>query len=427
MRQDRWRVLVVGSGAREHALAWKIARSDWLGALFVAPGNPGSARYGERVALDPLDGDVVACWARANRIDLAVVGPEDPLVAGLADRLIAAGVPTFGPSAAAAVIEGSKVWAKAFMRRHGIPGAADATFDDPAAARAWLRAHPGPVVVKADGPATGKGVVVAADTSEAEAAVEAMLVERRFGRSGERILIEERLTGREVSAFALVDGETALPFGLACDYKRVGEGDTGPNTGGMGGFSPPPFVDERLAGEIHERILLAAARGLAAEGRPFRGFLFAGLMLTADGPKVLEFNCRLGDPEAELLLPRLDEDLLPRLMGAARGELPTAPLRWRSGATVAVVLASRGYPGDYPRGLPIEGLAAAERAPGALVFQAGTVERDGRLVTAGGRVLCVVGHGDDIAAARAVAYRAAEAIHFDGRHYRRDIAEAPLA
>jgi phosphoribosylamine--glycine ligase len=415
------RVMVVGSGGREHALCRALAASPLLTKLWCAPGNPGTAAHAESVPIDVTDIPALVAFAQSQRVDLVVPGPEGPLVAGIADALGLAGIACCGPSAAAARLEGSKSFTKEICDAAGIPTAMWERFDDAAAARDFVRRRGAPIVVKADGLAAGKGVVVAASVLEAEAAITAFMEARTLGEAGASVVIEECLVGEEVSLFALCDGAHALPFGAAQDHKRVGEGDTGPNTGGMGAYSPPPALTAGQEAAAMERIVRPALAELARQGTPFRGFLFAGLMLTPDGPKLIEFNVRLGDPETQCLLPRLQSDLLPALLAACDGELGAFSLRWRPLASLAVVLAARGYPGAYERGSPIGDLAAAQAVPGVEVFQAGTELRDGRLVSAGGRVLTVVGTGPDLAAAHAAAYRGVAAIDWPGGFHRRDI------
>jgi phosphoribosylamine--glycine ligase len=415
------RILLVGSGGREHALAWKIAQSPLLTELHCAPGNPGIARLARPVPVAADDVEGLVRHAREARVDLVVVGPEAPLVLGLADRLASLGIPVFGPSAGAAEVEGSKAFAKDVMTAAGIPTAPYAVFTEAAAAIAYARARGGRVVVKADGLCAGKGVVVADSADEAEAALRAMLVDRIHGAAGARVLVEDRLEGREASLIAFTDGERVLTLPAAQDHKRVGDGDRGPNTGGMGAYSPTPAVDAALVADVERRVLLPAVRELARRGRPFRGALYAGLMLTRDGLQVLEFNARLGDPETQPILMRLRGDLLPALLGAARGDLSGVALDVDPRAAVGVVLAAEGYPGQVASGDEIVG--AEEATPeGVQVFQAGT-RRDerGRLVSAGGRVLTVCALGDGIAAARERAYAALAGIRLRGGHCRRDI------
>ncbi|HEV3474637.1 MAG TPA: phosphoribosylamine--glycine ligase, partial [Actinomycetota bacterium] len=399
------RVLVVGGGGREHALAWKLARSPSVEQVVAAPGNAGIEDVARCVPVDATDVAGIASLAERERVDLTVVGPEAPLVAGLVDELRARGLRAFGPTAAGAMIEGSKVWAKEVCQRHGIPtGRAEIT-DDITRAVMSLDVFEPPYVIKADGLAGGKGVTVAATRDEAVQALEAALVEGVFGLAGERVLIEEHLEGREVSALALTDGRTVIPLEPAQDFKRAHDGDAGPNTGGMGAYSPVPFVDatwDRIVSEVLE----PAVRALSAEGIEYRGVLYAGLMLTEEGPKVLEFNCRFGDPEAEAVIPRLDEDLGDLLAACADGALGDRSPRWTEEACVTVVVASGGYPGLYGTDLPIQGLDEAGESDRVVVFHSGTARRNGRVVTAGGRVLAVSALGEDLAAARSRAYAA---------------------
>ena len=417
------RVLLVGGGGREHALAWKLAQSPSVDALLAAPGNAGIEEFADCRWIQPDDVTSLSQLAIAEAIDLVVVGPEAPLVAGLVDELGARGIAAFGPTADGARIEGSKVWAKELCLSLGLPTARSETFTDAREAERYLTELAPPYVIKAEGLAAGKGVTVAATREEAVAALDAALVERRFGEAGERVLVEEFLEGREVSAHALIDGETVIPLAPAQDFKRVGDEDAGPNTGGMGAYSPVPFVDEDTWTAISERILEPAVRGLRERGIRYRGALYAGLMLTDEGPKVLEFNCRFGDPETQVILPRLDSDLAELLAAAARGTLADAKVVWRPEPCVTVVLASGGYPGEYASGMPIAGLDDASAVAGAHVFHSGTARQKGRVVTAGGRVLAVSALGKDLAEARARAYEAASLISFEGMHHRTDIAK----
>ncbi len=418
------RVLVVGGGGREHALAWRLANSPSVDAVIVAPGNPGIEEVAETVAVDAADVGALATVAERRRIDLTVVGPEAPLVDGLADAFAARGLAVFGPTAAGARLEGSKAFAKRLCQDHGVPAARSEACRDVAGAFAALDRLPGPYVVKADGLAAGKGVTVTDSMAEARRAVESCLVGRAFGDAGATIVVEEHLEGTEVSALALTDGRGVVPLVFAQDFKRALDGDAGPNTGGMGAYSPVPSVDAETSEEIESRILRPAVRALAAEGIDYRGMLYAGLMLTADGPKVLEFNCRFGDPETEAILPRLASDLGAPLLACAEanGTLEARGLEWLDDACVAVVLASGGYPGRYQTGTAIEGLADAAGVEGVQVFHAGTSLRGGRVVTSGGRVLVVAGRGADVEAARRRAYQAVALIRFDGMRHRRDIA-----
>ncbi len=420
------KVLVIGSGGREHALVWRLAQSRQVTALFAAPGNPGMARHATCVLIkaDALD-DLVA-FAERERIDLTVVGPELPLMLGIADRFQAKGLAVFGPSQRAAALEGSKVFSKALMAKHGIPTAGFQTFQDAATARRFARELGAPLVVKADGLAAGKGAIVCRTLSEADQAIALCLEQRAFGRAGEQIVVEEFLVGEEASFFALTDGETALPLGTAQDHKTVFDDDQGLNTGGMGAYSPAPIVDARMHDEVMKTIILPTVRALAAEGRPYRGVIYAGLMLTREGPKALEYNCRFGDPEHQVIMPRLQDDPLPLLHAVARGERLPSTVRWRPEAAVCVVLASSGYPGDYQTGKPISGIEEAEKLPDVTVFHAGTALKDGQLVTAGGRVLGVTALGADVPAAIRQAYEAVAKVCFEGMHFRKDIGRKAL-
>jgi len=419
-------VLVVGSGGREHALCWAIGASPLCDKLYCAPGNAGIAREAEcvPVAADDLEGLVQ--FAQRAKIDFVVVGPEQPLVAGLVDRLEAAGVKAFGPTAGAAALEGSKGFMKDFARKAGVPTAAYARFRDPRAARAFAREmvvqRPGsPIVVKADGLAAGKGVTICADYDAAVAAIDEAMVARRFGESGAELVLEEFLEGEEVSFFALCDGTTALPFGSAQDHKRVGDGDTGPNTGGMGAYSPAPIMTPQLAGRVMREIVRPTVTGMAAIGRPFKGVLFAGLMITKDGPKLIEFNVRFGDPECEVLMPRLMSDLLPALIAARDGQLKTFDVRWHDRTALCVVMAARGYPGEPLRGTEITGIGEAEDLQGVTVFHSGTKEQDGKILANGGRVLGVTALANTPAAAYARAYEAVDLIRWPEGFCRNDI------
>jgi phosphoribosylamine--glycine ligase len=418
-------VLVVGSGAREHALVWALARSPSVSELWAVPGNPGIARIARMVELPVTDVEAIAQWAKAQAIGLVVVGPEAPLALGLVDLLQARGVPAFGPTRAAAELEWSKAFAKAFMRRHGIPTASFAAFTDPNEAQAYIRGCDFPLVVKADGLAAGKGVLVCRSLPEAQAAVFEMLVGNAFGRAGERIVIEEFLTGEELSVIALVDGERIAVLPAARDYKRLGDDNVGPNTGGMGSYAPVGDLDPALLSQIEETVLRSVVAGMRAEGRPYRGALYVGLMLTDGGPRVLEFNCRFGDPETQAIVPLLDGDLAELLSSCAAGRLDAMAVRTKPGAAVCVVLAADGYP-ERPRGGDVIVGVEEAVAQDALVFQAGTALRGGKLVTAGGRVVSVVGVGADLAAATDRAYVAAETIQFAGKQMRRDIATPAL-
>jgi phosphoribosylamine---glycine ligase len=420
------RILLVGSGGREHALAWKLLGSSLCERLVVAPGNAGIASIADarlKCVAAAVEADLLAL-AREERIDLVVCGPEAALVAGLGDAFAEARVRFFGPSRAAAEIEGSKAFAKELMTAAGVPTAAFGSFDDLSAAEAFIDRQ-GPVVVKADGLCAGKGVVVASSAAEAKAAARAMLADGQFGAAGARVVIEERLSGREVSLMALCDGARFTLLASAEDHKTVGEGDRGPNTGGMGTYSPSPLVDAALTARIAETIFAPTVKAMAERGRPFRGLLYGGLMLTERGPMVIEWNCRFGDPETQAVLVRLDEDLVPWLVAAADGALPARPLRWRPGTSVCVVLAAHGYPGKVTTGDEIDGLGIdgqlATPFEGVTVFHAGTARKAERFATAGGRVLGVTGVGADLADARARAYGAIAGVRWAGQHFRRDI------
>ncbi len=415
------RVLVIGSGGREHALCWAIAASPLCEALYCAPGNPGIAREATCVPVAAVDGDGLLALCRREHIDFVVVGPEAPLVAGLVDRLETAGIAAFGPSAAAAALEGSKGFTKDLCARHAIPTAAYRRFDDAAAARAYVEAHGAPVVVKADGLAAGKGVTVAASVEEACAAVDGALLGRRFGAAGAEVVIEDFLDGEEASFFALVDGALALPLASAQDHKRVGDGDTGPNTGGMGAYSPAPCLTPALERAVMDRIITPTVAAMAAEGRPFKGVLYAGLMLTTEGPQLIEYNVRFGDPECQVLLPRLKSDLLTALVAAHDGVLANYDLRWSDETALCVVLAATGYPDEPRTGGPIAGIDDAAADPQVTIFHAGTRLQGGRLVASGGRVLDVVARGKTVAEAQARAYAAVAKIRFPDGFCRRDI------
>jgi phosphoribosylamine--glycine ligase len=415
------RVLVVGSGGREHALCWALAASPLCDKLYCAPGNAGIAAEAECVAIEATDLDRLVAFAREAAIDLVLVGPEAPLVAGLVDRLVALGIRAFGPSASAARLEGSKGFMKDFARRHAIPTADYTRFTDRDAARRHVQAKGAPIVIKADGLAAGKGVCVAASVEEALAAIDEAMLAGRFGAAGREVVIEEMLVGEEVSFFALVDGATALPLASAQDHKRVGDGDTGPNTGGMGAYSPAPIVSPAMAETIMVRIIRPTVAGMAAEGTPFRGVLFAGLMIGADGPKLLEFNVRFGDPECQVLMARLMSDLLPALVATCDGELKHFHLRWREDKALCVVMAAKGYPGDVTKGSAIGDLDRASQVEGVTVFHAATRAENGRVLANGGRVLSITATASDFAKARERAYRAVDAIAWPEGFCRRDI------
>ncbi|MGH8149086.1 MAG: phosphoribosylamine--glycine ligase [Steroidobacteraceae bacterium] len=429
------RVLVVGSGGREHALAWKLAQSPHVERLICAPGNAGIAA--ERVAknaspIDCVNADAqdlprLLALAREERIDLTVVGPDNPLALGIVDLFEASGLRIWGPSSAAARFESSKVFSQRFMEKYGIATAAAGTFDDAVAAKRFAASLGGRCVVKADGLALGKGVLIATSRAEAERAVDSIMVDRAFGTAGARVVVQELLEGVEVSLHALCDGKVARLFPASQDHKRALDGDLGPNTGGMGAYSPVPFLEGAALAEAAKRILEPFMRGCAAEGIEYRGILYPGIMLTASGPRVLEFNARFGDPEAQVYLARLESDLLELLDASVSGTLGGIELAWSPLASVCVVMASGGYPGAYARGKVISGLDAAGALPGITVFHAGTALQDGKVVTSGGRVLGVTALGENPSAARSAAYAAVERIHFEGAQFRGDIGRRALA
>ena len=413
-------ILLLGSGGREHALAAKLAASPLCGTLYIAPGNGGTVQVGENVALAEDDPEAVADFARETGVGLVVIGPEAPLVAGVADAVRAAGIPCFGPGAEGAQMEGSKKFSKELMARAGIPTAAYGSFTDEASALAYVREQGAPIVVKADGLAAGKGVIVAATLEEAEDAVRECF-QGAFGAAGSTVVVEECLTGPECSLLAFTDGKTVLPMATAQDHKRALEGDKGPNTGGMGVYSPVPIVTEDELAAM-KQVMLDTVAELAAEGIDYRGCLYGGFMLTNDGPKVLEFNARFGDPETQVILPRLKNDLVEVMLACAEQRLDEVELAWRDEWAVAVVLTSAGYPGSYEKGKVIRGIEDAEAMEDVTVYHAGTaVREDGELVTSGGRVLAVTALGDTFEAARDLAYEACEKIDFEGKTLRRDI------
>ena len=423
------KILIVGNGGREHALAWKVAKSTRVTRVFVAPGNAGTAREPkvQNVAIDVLDFPALADLVRKEGIGLTIVGPEVPLVAGIRDYFDARGLACFGPSQAAAQLEGSKAFSKSFLERHHIPTAAYRTFTELAAAEAYIRQRGAPIVVKADGLAAGKGVVVARAIDEALGAVRNMLGGNAFGNAGHRVVIEDCLVGEEASFICIADGRSAVPFASSQDHKTRDDGDRGPNTGGMGAYSPAPVITPA----IHERIMAEVIRptidGMAADGVPYVGFLYAGLMIAADGtPNVIEFNCRFGDPEAQPILMRLDSDLVELCEAALAGRLDTVQLQWDPRVALAVVVAAGGYPVSYAKGDPIDGLESVIN-PDAKIFHAGTRMAGDRVVTDGGRVLTVVGTGDDVAVAQRRAYEAIRQVHFSNAYFRRDIGYRAVA
>ena len=419
-------VLVIGSGGREHALTWKIAQSPLVEKLYCAPGNAGMAKVGACVDIGANDFDKLLAFARDHAIGLTVVGPEDPLAGGIVDRFAEAGLKAFGPSAAAAHLEASKTFAKSFMQRHGIPSAAYREFTDPDEAIGYVNRKGAPIVIKADGLAAGKGVTVARGVPAAMEAIRAAMIDKVFGTAGAKVIVEECLLGEEASILAFSDGKTVIQMVSSQDHKPVYDNDAGPNTGGMGAYSPAPVVTPELAAEIERTIVRPCIEGMASEGAPYTGVLYAGLMMEVTGPKVVEFNCRFGDPETQVVLPRMKSDLAPILLACCDGTLDRVRVEWDTGACVSVVMASGGYPGDYEKGKTISGIDEAEREPGVTVFHAGTKQRGTELVTNGGRVLDVTATGPDIASTIEKAYRAVRKISFDKAHYRTDIGKKAM-
>ena len=421
------KVLVIGGGGREHALCWKLSRCPNVHKIFCAPGNAGTATVAENVPIAADDLENLRLFAEHQAVDLTVVGPEKPLIAGIVDAFEARGLPIFGPGREPALLEGSKAYAKHIMQKGGIPTAPFEVFDDVAPARNYLRAAQYPLVVKADGEAAGKGVTVARDFAEANAALRAMMEERVFGVSGDRVVIEACLTGEEASIMALVDGETVVPLLVVQDHKRALDGDKGPNTGGMGAYAPVPFVPRAMLDDITARILYPAVEAIRGTGIPYRGVLYAGVMLTPSGPACLEFNCRFGDPETQVVLPLLETDFSELLLSVVNSELKPGLVRFADRASVCVVMAAGGYPGPYEVGKEITGLDAAAKLDAVAVFHAGTHKNESdQTVTSGGRVLGVTATGDTFGEARARAYEAASRIHFDGAQYRTDIGRRAL-
>lgn len=415
------RILLVGSGGREHALAWKLRQSPLVERLIIAPGNPGTAEEGQNMPIAADDIPGLVRLAKEEAVDMVVPGPELPLVLGLHDALATEGIACFGPSAYCARLEGSKVFAKNMMRQAGVPTADFRVFEEAFEAKDFVRSAALPLVVKADGLAAGKGVIVAKTREEALNAVEDFMVRRVFGNAGERVVVEEALVGEEASLLAFCDGDTVIPLPSAQDHKPVGENDTGPNTGGMGAYSPAPVLPESLAADVTARTVSPLIRLLARQGHPFKGVIYAGLMFTARGPYVLEYNVRFGDPECQPLMMRLKSDLAGIMLACCRGELGKSPVEWSHQTSLCVVLSAPGYPGDYPKGMPIAGIDKAEALPGVKVFQSGTSLKNGELVSSGGRVLSVTALGKDLETARSRAYQGADLIHFDGKYLRRDI------
>jgi phosphoribosylamine--glycine ligase len=420
------KVLVIGGGGREHALTWKIAQSPLVAKLYCAPGNPGIAAHAECVDIPVSDLDALLAFAQSNEIDLTVVGPEDPLSRGIVDRFESKGLKIFGPSQAAAQLEASKAFAKRVMDKYGIPTARHEVFTNADSAIAHVRKQGAPIVIKADGLAAGKGVTVAQTIDEAVDAIRAMMSEKVFGEAGARVVVEECLIGEEASILAFCDGGTVVPMLPSQDHKAANEGDTGPNTGGMGAYAPAPVVPKEALPEITRTVLQPCIDGMAREGTLYKGVLYAGLMITAQGPKVIEFNCRFGDPETQVVLPLLSSDIVPILLACCDRTLDRAPIEWSDDSCVSVVMASGGYPGPFEKGLSITGIKTAEKDEAVKVFHAGTKQSGGDTVTNGGRVLNVTAIGPDLRAAIVSAYDAVSHIHFANAHYRTDIGKKAL-
>ena len=419
-------ILLVGSGGREHALAWKIRQNTLVTNLYIAPGNGGTALVGRNVPIGDDDVSALVRFASDHAIDLVVAGPELPLVLGLTDALRAVGIPCFGPGAFAAQLEGSKAFSKTMMRETGVPTAGFRVFDDHAAALEYVRAHPLPMVIKADGLAAGKGVVIAQTLPEAEAALDEMMLKQVFGPAGQTVVVEEALVGEEASFLAFCDGTTIVPMPSLQDHKRIGDNDTGPNTGGMGAYSPAPVLPEDQYPVMADLCIRPIVEHLARIGQPFKGILYAGLMMTASGPMVLEYNVRFGDPECQPLMARLASDLVDIMKTCVEGTLDPAQVRFHPETSCCVVMAAKGYPQSYPKGMTITGIEAAEEIETVTVFQAGTKLKDGQIVTTGGRILGVTALGADLGEARDRAYRAVDRIRFDNSYYRTDIANKGL-
>ena len=423
------KVLVIGGGGREHALAWKVAQAEQVENVFVAPGNAGTAREAklENVAIDVLDQPALLAFAQDNNIDLTIVGPEAPLVEGLVDNFQANGLKCFGPSKAAAQLEGSKAFTKDFLARQNIPTGAYGNFTDMDEALAYVREQGAPIVIKADGLAAGKGVIVAMTLQDAEDAVRDMLDGNKFGDAGHRVVVEEFLEGEEASFIVMVDGKNVLPMATSQDHKRVGDGDTGPNTGGMGAYSPAPVVTDAVYQRIMDEVITPTVEGMAAEGMPYTGFLYAGLMINPDGaPKVIEYNCRFGDPETQPIMMRLQSDLAALCLAALDGKLDQTEIQWDPRPSLGVVMAAGGYPDSYDKGDVIDGLDQAD-SDTVKVFHAGTAEKDGQVVTSGGRVLCVTGVGDTVSEAQANAYSGVKQITWRDAYHRTDIGYRAVA
>ncbi len=420
------KVLVIGSGGREHAIVWKLSQSPLVKKIYAAPGNPGTALHAENLAIPAEDIDGLRSFAQREKIDLTVVGPELPLTLGITDKFRDAGLKVFGPSKAASELEASKVFSKEVMLRHNIPTAFYKKFDNPDFALAYIETHNPPFVVKADGLAAGKGVIICRTKEEASRAIVLIMKEKAFGAAGKRVVIEEFLKGEEASFLAVTDGKTVVPLAPAQDHKAIYDGDKGPNTGGMGAYSPAPVVTPGLTQEIMDTIMVPTVKAMEAEGRPYSGVLYAGLMIYEGKPKVLEFNCRFGDPETQPILMRLDDDLFEVLMSTVEGRLNRRAFKWKAQASVCVVMSAKGYPGEYLKGSEIKGLEEALRLKDVMVFHAGTAIKGGKIVTSGGRVLGVTALGKDISGAIERAYSAVSMISWEGAYFRKDIGRKAL-
>jgi len=420
------KVLVIGGGGREHALVWKIAQNPTVKKIFCAPGNAGIAKQAECLPIPAEDVQSLLHWAEKEKVDLAIVGPEAPLTLGIVDAFEARGLRIFGPSRRAAEIEGSKAFAKDLMEKYSVPAGESRTFEDYEAANRYVQERGAPIVIKADGLAAGKGVILCQKLEEAQAALDQIMVKRAFGGAGNRVVVEEFLSGEEASFLAFTDGETVLPLPTSQDHKSVFDNDRGPNTGGMGAYSPAPVVNEKVHREVMEKIMIPTVRGMAQEGRSYRGVLYAGLMIQDEKPKVLEFNARFGDPETQPLLMRMKSDLVPVLEATIEGRLSNLKVQWDERPSVCVVMASGGYPGSYEKGKAISGLEEAAQVPDAFVFHAGTAFQGGKVVTSGGRVLGVTAVGKGIREAIAKAYEVAGKISWEGAHFRKDIGQKAL-
>ncbi len=419
-------VLVVGKGGREHTLAWALRKSALVENLYAAPGNPGIAVLGKCVDIAPEDARGIAGFARDNGVDLVVVGPDGALEAGVVDAVESLGIRAFGPTRAAAEIEWSKVFSKQMMREEGIPTAAFAVFSDVSAARAYVHEKGAPIVIKADGLAAGKGALVCRTVEEAMKALDVVMTDRMFGDAGRNVVVEAFMDGEEASVFAMTDGERVLPLVPSQDHKPIHDGDTGPNTGGMGAYAPAPVIDEDAMKDILDRIIEPAVLGMRKRGRPFRGVLYCGIMMTGQGPMVVEFNSRFGDPEAQVILPLLEDDFAELAVGISEGRMPSKSLTWKQQAATCVVVASGGYPGEYEKGKEISGLDRLDETDGVFAFHADTAMRDGKLVTNGGRILGVTALADDLGGSIDLAYEAVERIRFENRYFRRDIGQKGL-